>query len=135
MLRPYAFGLILVAALAAAFATAWPAHVRAAASTPFGGTLWALPGTIQAANFDDGSEGIAYHDTTSGNNGGSYRNTDVDIQPSSEGGYNVGWVAPGEWMNYSVYVAAAGSYTVQLRVASPYGSSMHVGFNMASNVW
>src|SRR6476619_5989851 len=38
-------------------------------------------------------------------------------------------------MNYTVNVASAGTYTVQLRVASPYGGAMHVGFNKASNVW
>jgi endonuclease/exonuclease/phosphatase family metal-dependent hydrolase len=38
-------------------------------------------------------------------------------------------------MNYTINVASAGTYTVQLRVASPSGGSMHVGFNGASNVW
>jgi hypothetical protein len=95
-----------------------------------------LPGTIQAANFDDGGEGVAYHDTTSGNTGGAYRATDVDLQPSSEGGYNIGWIAAGEWVNYTVSVATAGNYIATLRVASPAGGgSLHIGFNGPSAVW
>jgi hypothetical protein len=105
------------------------------ATAAYGGTPVALPGTVSAANFDDGGEGVAYHDTTPGNAGGAYRATDVDLEPSSDGGYNVGWTTPGEWLNYTVDAATAGSYTVRLRVASPAGGSMHVGFNGPSNVW
>ena len=39
----------------------------------------ALPGIIQAEDFDAGANGYAYRDTTSGNAGGQYRSTDVDI--------------------------------------------------------
>ena len=90
---------------------------------------------VEAEDFDNGGEGIAYHDTTAGNSGGQFRNTDVDIEASSEGGFDVGWISAGEWLNYTVNVAAAGTYTVTLRVASPSGASFHVGFNTASNVW
>ncbi|HUK35217.1 MAG TPA: carbohydrate-binding protein, partial [Vicinamibacterales bacterium] len=100
--------------------------------SPYLGTPVSIPGTVNAENFDNGGEGVAYHDTTPGNSGGQYRATDVDIEASSEGGYDVGWIAAGEWLNYTVNVAAAGSYTVQLRVASPSGATMHVGFNGSS---
>jgi hypothetical protein len=103
--------------------------------SPFNGTPAAIPGQINAANFDNGGEGVAYHDTTAGNAGGQYRQTDVDIEAASEGGFDVGWTVAGEWLNYTVNVASAGSYTVQLRVASPGGATMHLGFNTASNVW
>jgi endonuclease/exonuclease/phosphatase family metal-dependent hydrolase len=105
-------------------------------ATPYTGSAISLPGTVEAANFDNGGQGVAYYDTTSGNSGSAYRNTDVDIQASSVGGYNVGWTAAGEWLNYTVNVASAGSYTVQLRVASPSsGNSIQVGFNGPSSVW
>ena len=104
-------------------------------ATPYSGTPAAIPGTIQAANFDDGGEGVAYHDSSAGNSGGAYRPTDVDLQSSSEGGYNVGWTAANEWLNYTVAAASGGSYTAQFRVASPNGGAMHVGFNGPSNVW
>ncbi len=103
--------------------------------SPFSGTPAPIPGQIDAANFDNGGEGVAYHDSSAGNSGGQYRQTDVDIEASSEGGYDVGWTTAGEWLNYTVNVANAGSYSVQLRVASPGGASLHIGFNSASNVW
>jgi len=102
-------------------------------STPFTGTPIAIPGIVQAENFDKGGEGVAYHDTTSGNSGGVYRTTDgVDVQAKTDtaGGYNVGWMAAGEWLTYSVNVAAAGTYRVDLRVAAAgQGGRVHVEFN------
>src|SRR5205085_3568189 len=63
------------------------------------------------------------------------RTTGVDIEPSAEGGYDVGWIAKGEWLNFTVNVASAGSYAAQLRVASPSGGgSMRVGFGSPSSV-
>ena len=53
----------------------------------------------------------------------------MDIEPSASG-YDVGWVAPGEWLNYSVNVASAGSYTAQFRVASlGQGGTFHLEMN------
>ena len=37
------------------------------------------------------------------------------------GGQNVGWIDAGDWMVYPVNIPAAGTYTVQYRVASPNG--------------
>src|SRR5262249_26322327 len=102
--------------------------------SPFSGTPVSIPGQIDAEKFYNGGEGVAYPDTTAGNTGGQFRSTGVDIEAASEGGFDVGWTAPGEWLNYTVNVASAGSYTVSLRVASPGGATMHVGFNTASNV-
>src|SRR5262249_6572786 len=46
---------------------------------PFGGVAASIPGIVEAENFNEGGEGVAYHDTTAGNTGGAYRQTDVDI--------------------------------------------------------
>ena len=89
-----------------------------AGTTPFGETPWQLPGTVEAEAFDNGGEGLAYHDTDAVNSGGAYRPGGVDIEASTSGGHNVGWVAPGEWLAYTVNIAAAGTYTAQFRVAS-----------------
>jgi hypothetical protein len=97
--------------------------------SPYSGTPAPVPGQINAEKFDNGGEGIGYHDTSAGNTGGQFRSTDVDVENSAEGGFDVGWIGAGEWLNYTVNVTAAGSYTVQLRVASPSGASLHVGFN------
>jgi hypothetical protein len=108
------------------------AAVDGGGSTPFWGTAAPIPGVIQAEDFDNGGAGIAYNDTTPGNTGGAYRDTDVDIGPSSSGGYEVAWVTPGEWLNYSVNVASAGSYTVTFRVASfGQGGTFHLEMNGA----
>ena len=80
----------------------------------------ALPGTVQAERFDEGGPGVAYVDTTAGNGGGQYRTTDVDVQSTTDtgGGYNVGRTRPGEWLKYSVTVASAGTYALDVRVAN-----------------
>jgi len=114
--------------------TATIAAVPSTSGQPYAGVAAALPGQVNAETFDNGGEGVSYHDTTVGNNGSQARNTDVDIETSSEGGYDIGWTAAGEWLNYTVN-PAAGGYTLQLRVASPSGGALHVGFNGASNVW
>jgi hypothetical protein len=103
------------------------------ASSPYTGTPAAIPGTIEAAYFDNGGANVAYADADVGNNGGQLRATDVDIEPSSGGGYNVGWSAPGEWLAYTVNVAAAGTYTATFRLASIGGGSMQVAFGSPSS--
>ncbi len=109
-------------------------HVRRSGSAYLGSAI-SIPGTVNAQDFDNGGEGVAYHDTTAGNSGGAYRGGDVDLEPSNDGGNDIGWIAAGEWLNYTVNVTSSGSYTLQLRVASPSGGgAMHVGFNK-SGVW
>lgn len=108
-----------------------PQPIAGATLTPYKGVPVALPGTVNAADFDEGGEGVAYSDTTVGNAGGSYRTTDVDLQPASGGGYNVGWTMAGEWLKYSVDVASAGTYNVQVRVASPYTSAIDLAIGSA----
>jgi SOS-response transcriptional repressor LexA len=89
-------------------------------SGPFGGSPVAIPGTVQAENFDQGGQTIAYFDTTSGNSGGVYRSTDVDITSTTDsgGGYIVGWVKAGEWLNYTANISTTGTYQLQTRVAN-----------------
>jgi len=44
----------------------------------------ALPGTVNATNYDNGGEGVAYHDTEAANQGGQYRPADgVDIEATT----------------------------------------------------
>ncbi|MDB5257365.1 MAG: carbohydrate-binding protein, partial [Chitinophagaceae bacterium] len=86
----------------------------------YGGTAVNLPGTVQAENFDNGGEGLAYHDLEVANQGGAYRTTEgVDVQATTDAGagYNVGYTADGEWLKYMVNVTTAGSYSVSFRTA------------------
>jgi hypothetical protein len=101
-----------------------------------------IPGKIQCEWYDQGGEGIAYHDADSINSGsgrlnpanGTFLNEfrineavdisytksrDIDNNP-----YNVvepemdqlyaGWTEPGEWINYSVDVKETGNYSIGL---------------------
>ena len=86
---------------------------------PYGGTPWRLPGTIEAEDYDMGGEGSAYHDTNAANKGGQYRTDGVDIWKSSYKDYYTGGNNTGEWLEYTVNVAYAGSYKLDLRVAAP----------------
>lgn len=100
---------------------------------PFYGSPSAIPGRIETEDFDLGGEGVAYHDSDAGNNGNQYRTLeDVDIENCSDtgGGYNTGWTAAGEWLEYTVDVAAAGEYTIEARVASnASGGTFHIEFD------
>ena len=40
----------------------------------------AIPGAIQAEDYDAGANGVTYFDKTGGNTGGAYRSDDVDIE-------------------------------------------------------
>lgn len=101
--------------------------VVATGNRPFGGTAALIPGKIEAEYYDEGGPGIAYADADAVNNG-SYRTTEgVDVEASGEGTYNLGWTSAGEWVKYTVNITTAGVYTLQVRVASPYGGkSLHV---------
>lgn len=107
-----------------------PSGGSSGSPSAFGGTAWALPGGVQAEDFDNGGNGVGYYDHTGGNAGGAYRSTDVDIAKTSGGGYAVGWIGAGEWLRYSVNVTSSGQYTVSVRVASAGpGGTFHIEFN------
>jgi len=88
---------------------------------PRGGTRWPIPGTIQAEDYDEGGEGVGYHDSDPSNlPSGQYRNDGVDIEVTSDegGGFDVGNAAEGEWLHYSLLAASEGVYEIELRVAA-----------------
>ena len=62
--------------------------------------------------------------------GGQYRSDNVDIWNSDTEGYYTGANASGEWLEYTVDVAATGSYQLDLRVATPNsGRQMRVALD------
>jgi endoglucanase len=79
-----------------------------------------IPGRIQLEDFDIGAQDVAYHDTDLGNNGNTYRSTDVDLGTTTDvgGGYVVGYTVNGEWLEYTIGSVAAGNYTLSIRSAS-----------------
>jgi hypothetical protein len=89
------------------------------ASGPYNGSAAAVPGEIEAENFDCGGEGTGYHDLTPTNDGGSqYRPGEaVDIADVAGGGRTIRFFDTGEWMAYTLNVPAAGSYKVAISAA------------------
>ena len=101
---------------------------------PYQGYPANIPGIIEAENFDLGGSGKAYHDSDAGNNGGLYRtgeNVDIEVCSDANGGYNVGWLAAGEWMTYQVNIRESGEYQIDARVASNEtgGGTFHIEFD------
>jgi F5/8 type C domain/Carbohydrate binding module (family 6) len=109
---------------------------------PYGGTAAAVPGTVQAENYDTGGQGVAYNVTAVNGSANSYRTDGVDLEATTDtgGGDDVGWTAAGQWFKYTVNVATAGTYTVGLRVAAPAAvtDGLHIsssaGTNLSGNV-
>lgn len=85
---------------------------------PFNEDPHAIPGLIEAEDFDHGTQGQSYNDCDAANNGGAYRESGVDIEASTESAFNIGWMCEGEWLEYTVDVAEAGEYEVDVRIAS-----------------
>jgi beta-glucosidase-like glycosyl hydrolase len=111
---------------------------------PFGGTPAPVPGTVQAANYDTGGQGVAYNVTSTNGTANSYRSDGVDLEDTADtedtsaagGAYDMGWTTAGQWFNYTVEVATAGTYTVSFRVASPYGitDALHIANSSGTNL-
>jgi beta-glucosidase len=143
--RPKVRVAIAVAALFALALTGLSAAgsaARAATEGPYGGTAAAVPGTVQAENYDTGGQGVAYNVTSVNGSANGYRSDGVDLEATTDtgGGYDLGWTAATQWFKYTVNVATAGTYTVGLRLASPAAvtDGLHIvnsaGTNLSGNV-
>ncbi|MEQ8471368.1 MAG: carbohydrate-binding protein [Marinoscillum sp.] len=80
-----------------------------------------IPGKIQVEDFNEGGQGISYYDLEEENRGGQYRTGEwVDLEASTdeEGGFNIGYVTDGEWLNYNISEVNAGEYVIAIRQAS-----------------
>lgn len=86
--------------------------------TPWSGVPVAVPGTIEMENYDKGGPGVAYQDADPQNKGEVYRTDGVDIAEIGTDSYAIGWTEAGEWLEYTVNIAAAGVYQWSARVAS-----------------
>lgn len=123
-------GLALVISISAAL----PQDIK---SRPWNGERQIIPGKITAALYDEGGEGVAFHNPAAKNNGsegiGLARNgryevgisitrpgidkfTDGTALPFDK--YYVGWIVPGEWLNYCVEVTTTGTYQINLLASS-----------------
>ncbi len=139
----------LAVAVVAAMTLVAGAHYAASAATdaPYGGTAAAVPGTVYAANYDTGGQGVAYNVTSTNGSANSYRSDGIDLEATADttnntgaGADDIGWTTAGQWFNYTVNAATAGTYTLSFRVASPYGitDALHIanaaGTNLSGSV-
>lgn len=102
-------------------------EVKPVPQEPFGGKAWAIPGKIEAEDFDVpgvGKDNDSYKEMDKTNHGDSdYRkDTGVDIYKKATG-MIIGYNQKGEWLEYTVNVAEDGDYTMYAAVASDGGSS------------
>ncbi|WP_026703968.1 carbohydrate-binding protein [Flavobacterium soli] len=94
----------------------------------------ALPGKVYAVNYDLGRINHAYYDTdfvnyrtdtgtfADWNKGWTMRNDGVDIQTCNDtdtNGFQVGFIEPKEWLQYTIDVDELTAYDVDIRYASP----------------
>jgi hypothetical protein len=114
----------------------------------YGGTAPEVPGTVQAANYDTGGQGVGYNVSSVNGTADSYRSDGVDLETTSDttdttgagAAYDLGWTGSGQSFKYTVNSAGAGTYTVSLRVASPSGvtDGLHIdnlaGTNLSGNI-
>ena len=119
------------------------------AAQPYLGHPQTIPGRVQMEFYDKGGSGVAYLDTDAVNNGSgtlnkgdtlvdrfrqdegvdlSYTKKDIDKTVDGEqekvGELYLGWTAPGEWVNYTVDVKAAGTYSITAHMTSRTGDAV-----------
>ena len=99
--------------------------------TPFHGAPILLPGRVEAEHYDLGGSGVSYLDSDATNNGNRFRvleGVDIEVSEDAGGGFNVGWIAVGEWIEYTIEVPGddAREFLLDVRVASP-GSNARFG--------
>ena len=113
-------------------------NVVYAAEAPYGGTPAAIPGAVQAANYDTGGQGVGYSISSINGSANSYRSDGVDLEVTTDtgGGYDIGWTSSGQWFRYTVNVATAGAYTVTFRVAaeSAVTDAFHLSNSSGTNL-
>jgi hypothetical protein len=88
--------------------------------------------SIEAENYDVGGQDVSYSDTTADQNtGGVYRTgrregVDLAADPADPANFRVTQTAAGEYVEYTIDVAAAGEYTLSYHVAQTQpGAAMH----------
>lgn len=84
---------------------------------------------IEAEDYDQGGEGIAYHDNTSGNGGNTTlrQDEDVDLWDIGDGVIKIGSVQDGEWVNYTYNFPNTGNYKFTFFIGTPKSNAdLHV---------
>jgi hypothetical protein len=92
------------------------------AGQPFMGVAAKIPGIIEAENFDVGGDPMVYAFANASNPTGLYRpDPYFNIEPCSEGGYDLYGIEQDDYVTYTIDVPTGNLYTVGARVADPTG--------------
>ncbi|MCU4174425.1 glycosyl hydrolase [Carboxylicivirga sp. N1Y90] len=96
--------------------------VQVGEQVPYLGTAFALPGVIDAGNYDkyEGGQGqgISYVDVSAGNAGDYRTDENVDATSDNSEGKFISHIATGEWTEYTIDVTESGLYSMAFRYAS-----------------
>ena len=85
-------------------------------STPYKGKIHQIPGKIFIGHYDEGGEGIAYHDTSPGNT------VSKTFRPGENADCldnHLGYTIRHEWLAYTVDIQEGGVYTAQVCYGTP----------------
>jgi len=78
-----------------------------------------VPGVINAVDFMNGGEGVAYYDSDDINSAEvTYRLTGVDMEICSEDGFNITDIQAGEWLKYRFTAKYNDVYRLEIRYSS-----------------
>jgi Right handed beta helix region/Carbohydrate binding module (family 6)/Secretion system C-terminal sorting domain/Protein of unknown function (DUF1565) len=99
---------------------------------PYLGVPIAIPGIIEAENYDFGGQDVSFNDNTTKDGDQTKRVGDnVDIGSGGTGTV-VGWIDDGEWLEYTVNIEA-GIYTIDLSSASGIANPGELSFTINEN--
>lgn len=89
---------------------------------PYEGSAVSIPGVIQPGAYDfyigGRGQNITYFDATTHNEGNFRTDESVDAFLLPNEGATVGYIASGEWLEYTVNIVQSGFYTLSFRYAS-----------------
>ena len=99
--------------------------------TPYKEVAAKIPGKIEAENYDVGGHNKAFYDNDRENQGKAYREDEVDVVDISDSkcgdaactGYAIGYTNEGEWVEYTIDVAADAKYDITANVATAFETS------------
>lgn len=104
------------------FAVSNMVDIQVGEQIPYAVEPAAIPGTIEAGHYDvfegGAGQGITYADMSQANEGDFRPEEYVDASANPQEGATVGWIASGEWIEYTVDVDTAGRYDLSFRYAS-----------------
>ena len=95
--------------------------------TPYPGPTPNAPTVIEAENFDNGGQGVAYNENFGITGSGVYRSNpveavDIQARATASNGYAVFEAAAGEWLEYTVNIPVTRKYNIGVKYSSEFNN-------------